>query len=1091
MDTSISEFIKRYSCSQEEASHSFSTLHGVGNSFGVSADSIPDFIEEYCIMANKINTVNSKAGSKKATGLNLGEQIIKKHLPLVVNHLFQFKLEKGDKGEDGLISESFILALVYSYQSTISEMFNVDHDLNELVTVVLKSDIWFLKGKDNIACCFVELRFPYCIIDKNMRKNKFIPAAITKLRNNNVISGLDTEPTEKWDGIIQDSEISQNDGNFLPMYMSVTNKTYPPSRFEGVFHGLQSVKDDSKEADLDQVFDPHDHSYFKSGDISAQCLERHSDPEFWLPLFLSSSFCTKVTPLKDTSKEEKKQITNSSNHKPIYEIDEDNNDPLALAAIFLDIIPPEILLEDNAWLDVGRAIYNITEGSDEGLEFFIEVSSKCLALKNDIDEDEPDEKEEKKRLPPRRGEKKTKEVCGRGRNSEDEKERKEVCGRGRRNGEDEKERKELRRNTDNYEDEKERERKEPRRKRKGSVSSIRSESDYGSETDGSAYDRHGIFDRDEEEEIEPRRNMRRARNDEYKDNKEQKEEEEKHNEEKKEEKTPRDVKTCKYMWENKLDGTPITIKTLGWLARYHDRESYDKWHTEWVGSAVGQALIEMTDLDIAEAIYRYFWLEFIVSSMKGTGEWWWYADKAHRFVPSDCAFNLRDGITKRILPFLEKMRNRVTSEQLNVSNSNNNRGKKKELEEKINQIGVLIKKLKSGSGRNKVIDMCKEKFYIENFRKLTDKGGMKSAWPNCVTEVIEIKGKKKIVVREGKPEDYLTKQGMVRYRRDFHPDHPTVKQFLEYLRQVFVDEEIRHYFEKDISSYMIGINLEKIFRIWTGVKGDNSKTMMTKIMQAWWGDKCIDLPLSAYSAPKGGSRSGPSPEIAQIDGCQMAITAEPNEGEDLGAGAIKRATGRDRTFARFCNENGGSIELAHKSIYMCNFVPNIPGVDEPTKKRCVFLLFLSKWVMEPPETEEERYQKRLFQMDLNFDQKIPRLAEAMFWFAVHNFDTYVKEGLKIPKKMKEHADEHWKVHDPHEAFMDERLKKIDVEVGEEPTSSNSITAGELFPQFRSFFRSRYPQSIIPTHPQFEAQMTQRLGERVKRRWLGWSLLEAV
>lgn len=93
--------------------------------------------------------------------------------------------------------------------------------------------------------------------------------------------------------------------------------------------------------------------------------------------------------------------------------------------------------------------------------------------------------------------------------------------------------------------------------------------------------------------------------------------------------------------------------------------------------------------------------------------------------------------------------------------------------------------------------------------------------------------------------------------------------------------------------------------------------------------------------------------------------------------------------------------------------------------------------------------------------------------------------------MLKYAEDHWKLNDPYECFIAERLTKIVVEEGTEPTAANSVTTGDIYPQFRSFFRYRHPGSETPSCPQFENQMFQRFGEKVKRRWLGWAIADQV
>jgi phage/plasmid-associated DNA primase len=260
-------------------------------------------------------------------------------------------------------------------------------------------------------------------------------------------------------------------------------------------------------------------------------------------------------------------------------------------------------------------------------------------------------------------------------------------------------------------------------------------------------------------------------------------------------------------------------------------------------------------------------------------------------------------------------------------------------------------------------------------------------------------------------------------------------------------------------------------------------------MQLWLGELCIDLPDWVYTGgkKKGG---GPSPELAQAESALLAITCEPEEGNDLSAGAIKKGTGGDRFFGRMCGQDGGSIDLTHKSIYMCNAIPNIPNVDKATKNRFGILPFLSTWTMDAPEDQSEQQRSRTFKMDLFFEQKLPDLAEAIFWIAVQYFPFYIREKLIPPPIVREYTAQHWRDNDPYESFVGERMVKVKVKPDEKMSERNSVTSSDLYPHFKQFFRAQYPQSQVPAAPQFRTQLIQRIGKQTERRWPGWIIRDA-
>jgi phage/plasmid-associated DNA primase len=130
-------------------------------------------------------------------------------------------------------------------------------------------------------------------------------------------------------------------------------------------------------------------------------------------------------------------------------------------------------------------------------------------------------------------------------------------------------------------------------------------------------------------------------------------------------------------------------------------------------------------------------------------------------------------------------------------------------------------------------------------------------------------------------------------------------------------------------------------------------------------------------------------------------------------------------------------------------------------------------------------RRRLIKKDVNFEQCLPELAEAIFWLSVQMYPIYVAEGLIQPKLVEDYAREHWEDNDPYQSFIGERLTKVKVKKDETLSSSNSVVVSDIYPQFKIFFKAQNPQSAMPTSSQFKTQMVQRLGDQTGKRWPGW------
>ena len=963
MPTEIENLIAESTCRSEESEHSFTTTTGVKSIFHVK--NVCNFWKKYSELVTEDEEQSGNDPYDRVHNLNIAEVLTKKTSPVVSTMFFKFNLNKDEIDNTNLFDEDFIKALVYSYQRAMAEILNISSDMNEFISVVLETPIWTCK---NLSCFIIELRFPYCIVDKTIQKTKLRAEIINNLRRNNVISYLPTQPNEDWEQIIQEPL------NVLPLYRSSNDRSIPVHILRNIYSVMSNIDEDSS-IELHEVFDPMKHSYIRDQEVEDDFFENEEgviDSDKWMPLFLSAYYCNKIATIKKRKSPENHSNTEYINNEILTDID--------LAKIFLDMVHvSEFEEKEHIWQDMGKVLYKITKGSDEGLELFIHYSEKKPTKNNNS-------------IKTVNSPKKSKNINSPKTNS-------------------------------------------PPNKRPKIVNSPKNQ------------DEKKVKNQDEKK---------------YK---------------------PHDKDRCKEIWPTFKLGNNLTIKTLAWMARQNNPTEYNEWHsTKWVDPAANECLNDLTEDDMAEFVYRFFWLDFLCTNIK-SGVWWYYTQETHRWVPMDSAFKLGNGISKQIIPELEKLRTKKSDAIHRLGTARETDHEKKGMETDMNKINGLIKKFKTKNPRDKVISFCKEKFYLENFKNIANKGGLCTAWQNCVVEICGDYA----IPRLGKPEDFLTKCGSVQYRRDFRWENETVVKCVNYIEQVFPDPELSHYALKDFASYLRKNNSEKIFRVWTG-EGNNSKSMLVKLMQLWLGDLCIDLPDWVYTGGKKGG-GGPSPELAQAEFAHLAITCEPDDGNDLSAGGIKRATGGDRFFGRMCNQDGGSIELTHKAIYMCNSIPNIPNVDKATKNRFGILPFFSTWVKGAPKDPEEQRRTRTFEMNEFFENELPNMAEAIFWIAVQYYSIYRKEGLIRPQIVIDYTTQHWRDNDPYESFIGEKMKQIKIKDDVKLTNKNSITSTDLYPHFKQFFKIQYPQSQIPAHPQFRTQMIQRIGKQTDRRWQGWKIID--
>lgn len=546
----------------------------------------------------------------------------------------------------------------------------------------------------------------------------------------------------------------------------------------------------------------------------------------------------------------------------------------------------------------------------------------------------------------------------------------------------------------------------------------------------------------------------------------------------------RDKSMCTYKY-SEFRNCLLTAKTIAWYAKQDNPTGYDEWHQAWCQRSLNDGLSGL-HADVAKAIYRVFWLEYVYSV--DTCNWYQYREN-HFYKIGKEPTPLRKAILSKFIPIYEKMRMELTKNS--YENTNSEDPMKKEAEYKIKSITELNKKIKNENYRSTILRAIKEFFDVEEFEKKCDRNHFLTATANCVLEVVD----KRVRPRLGKPEDFILKYSEIMFPFDYTWEHYWVKEMMHWLDQICVrDAGLKHYFLKRMASFLRGLNPEKLFDVWTS-SGNNSKSMLAKTLQFIFGAYFIDFPTSLLTGGNGKNSSGPSPELAQAANARGAILAEPDDREQMKGGIIKRITGGDRIFTRALNENGGSMELTFKTIMVCNRIPDIANVDKALINRFAIMPFLGTWSDSAPESEEEQFKMKTFKLDPFFEAKIPELGRALLWIMVQYYHFYEVEKLAFPPVVVDYIKKHWEDNDYYLQFIAEKIEyaykdtdKKDIDIGV------TLSVQEMYPIFNRWFRDYYPGIPSPTASQFKSdlEMVNRLGPQPKKQqWLGIRLKQSA
>jgi hypothetical protein len=608
----------------------------------------------------------------------------------------------------------------------------------------------------------------------------------------------------------------------------------------------------------------------------------------------------------------------------------------------------------------------------------------------------------------------------------------------------------------------------------------------------------------------------------------------------------RTVNECRYFASKFPINHYYTIKTLAWFAREDNRAKYDEWHRIWFDGATRKAISGL-HTDVARAIHRYYWLEYLCVNKV------WYEFRGNCWVEIGDGVQLRTRISDDFVRRCENIRLAIHNKQKDCNDDK----ARDEHERYIEGFTKLIAKLKNVSYKSALLKELIEFFHHERAVDLFDSDpntlALKDGVIECIDEtemsedwvkknylssnfddnsndgsfyrvpsfkpeleqgidykhsnvgdnkdeklkpIVQPKKKYRAIFRNGRPEDFISRCSQVEFKqngRNYSKDHPLVRELCDWLNKVFPDFELREYFLKFCSSLLKGRNSDKLFVVFTGREGNNSKSMLVKLILAALGSYGIKFPTALFTGKRPQS-SGPSPEIARAKCCRVAIAQEPGPNEQLQGGPIKEYTGGDSFYARMLHQNGGDITPLFKIIFMCNSVPSVANPDRAVATRMKLFPFFSRWIPDAPASISEQWRTRTFQMDPFFEERIPALAGPFVWLLTQYFTLYGEEGLGItPKIVDEYTKKYWSDKDPYLNFIKECIIEAYVPGTQMQDDQKFITMTNMYASFKRWWRYNFPNEKVPDliAVKDELQDSRRLGviKPGARGWHGIQLVE--
>jgi P4 family phage/plasmid primase-like protien len=274
-------------------------------------------------------------------------------IPVLVD--LDIKMKEEDaleimNGGDKLYTDEQVEQVVTVYQSILRKILNNCHG-TDLTCVLLEKPAYAdEKNTSRYLKNGFHLHFPGIFMNKKDQKNHLIPRVKDEFKSRGI-----------FDNLFDDSSSVIDTG-----YLSTTWLLYGTSKGEGKqpYNVTKVFDEDCEEITPDEAF-----KKYQIFDCHEKLIKIHGGIEKYLPRILSviphnripKELKTNiVSPLKQKLVEERKKVHASVDAKKAAEI----------AKELIPMISPSRADDHNDWMTVGWALYNATEGSDEGFDLW-------------------------------------------------------------------------------------------------------------------------------------------------------------------------------------------------------------------------------------------------------------------------------------------------------------------------------------------------------------------------------------------------------------------------------------------------------------------------------------------------------------------------------------------------------------------------------------------------------------------------------------------------------------------------------------------------------------------------------------------------
>jgi len=497
-----------------------------------------------------------------------------------------------------------------------------------------------------------------------------------------------------------------------------------------------------------------------------------------------------------------------------------------------------------------------------------------------------------------------------------------------------------------------------------------------------------------------------------------------------------DEDDCKKEWDMFPKEGPLSVATLKFWASKDSPKEYTSFKRNEIRKFLTKCL-NTTHVDVAKTLYLMYESQYVCASLRQNT---WYEFRKHRWYESESGVSLRKKISKELAQEYTRFRRFCTTmsesaidgdlpEDLEYDITGDDLDEGLSDEEWLSMASVcdeIVLKLKTKGYKDSLLGEAKEFFYKEKFEVKLDERHELIGYENGIVDL------NKRIFREGRPDDYITLTTKTKY----NPNYKTTKEYkqiMDFLKQIYLTDEMVHYGLKERGLMLHGDNFEE--RLYTHIgAGGNGKSKLRELVANALGDYVFGFPVTLFTGKRSNS-SAASPEVARSKGKRIGYVDEPEHNSHFNIGLAKKFSGGDPIETRKLFGDMFEFIPQFSITLLCNEIPNFPPHDEGAQRRLTISEYCARFVDNPVAKNE-------FKRDRTLSNKIKTWNHVFASMLVEYFYIYQEEGLNPPEEVTKFTMQFIKECDAYNEFITDVLMEDD--------DSSYVSIKDLYASFKDW-----------------------------------------